>query len=105
MKRSKTSRRARFRLTGTRSECIADGKLMCRHEKLCIWLEVMLSKTLHFVRSGACKNLAFRDGCLTCAAWKLTSYVDKPYLLWMKDRKTQDGVEYLPIYMVSCLAE
>ena len=25
--------------------------------------------------------------------------------LWMKDRKTQDGVEYLPIYMAPCLAE
>ena len=36
---------------------------------------------------------------------KFTSYVDKPYLLWMKDRKTQDGVEYLPIYMAPCLSE
>lgn len=36
---------------------------------------------------------------------KFPSYVAKPYLLWMKDRKTQAGVEYLPIYMASCLAE
>ena len=36
---------------------------------------------------------------------KFSSYVDKPYLLWMKDRKEQAGVEYLPIYMAPCLAE
>jgi predicted AAA+ superfamily ATPase len=36
---------------------------------------------------------------------KFSSYVNKPYLLWMKDRKIQDGVEYLPIYMTPCLAE
>ncbi len=36
---------------------------------------------------------------------KFPSYVDKPYLLWMKDRKEQAGVEYLPIYMAPCLAE
>ena len=36
---------------------------------------------------------------------KFPSYVAKPYLLWMKDRKTQAGVEYLPIYMAPCLAE
>lgn len=53
------------------------------------------------VKSG--KNASHRS--LDKFVKKFTSYVDKPYLLWMKDRKTQDGVEYLPIYMAPCLSE
>ena len=53
------------------------------------------------VKSG--KNASHRS--LDKFVEKFTSYVDKPYLLWMKDRKTQDGVEYLPIYMAPCLSE
>lgn len=36
---------------------------------------------------------------------KFPDYVAKSCLLWMKDRKFQDGIEYLPIYMAPCLAE
>ena len=53
------------------------------------------------VKSG--KNASHRS--LDKFVAKFQSYVSKPYLLWMKDRKTQAGVEYLPIYMASCLAE
>ena len=53
------------------------------------------------VKSG--KNASHRS--LDKFVAKFTSYVSKPYLLWMKDRKTQAGVEYLPIYMAPCLAE
>ena len=34
---------------------------------------------------------------------KFPSYVERSILLWMKDRKVEDGVEYLPIYMTPCL--
>ena len=91
-----------------------------------------ISKTLHFVGNAHFKNLAFCDFVLARSKLdvahnvfpievksgknashrsldkfveKFRSYVAKPYLLWMKDRKTQDGVEYLPIYMAPCLAE
>ena len=78
-----------------------------------------ISKTLHFVVNARFKNLAFRDffpievksgknashRSLDKFVEKFRSYVAKPYLLWMKDRKTQDGIEYLPIYMAPCLAE
>ena len=53
------------------------------------------------VKSG--KNASHRS--LDKFVEKFRSYVAKPYLLWMKDRKIQDGVEYLPIYMAPCLAE
>ena len=53
------------------------------------------------VKSG--KNASHRS--LDKFVEKFRSYVAKPYLLWMKDRKTQDGIEYLPIYMAPCLAE
>ena len=53
------------------------------------------------VKSG--KNASHRS--LDKFVAKFPSYVSKPYLLWMKDRKTQAGVEYLPIYMAPCLAE
>ena len=36
---------------------------------------------------------------------KFGRYVEKPYLLWMKDRETRGGVDFLPIYMAPCLAE
>ena len=36
---------------------------------------------------------------------KFGRYVEKPYLLWMKDRETRNGVDFLPIYMAPCLAE
>ena len=32
-------------------------------------------------------------------------YVEKPYLLWMKDREPRGGIDFLPIYMAPCLAE
>ncbi len=53
------------------------------------------------VKSG--KNASHRS--LDKFVEKFRSYVAKPCLFWMKDRKTQDGVEYLPIYMAPCLAE
>ena len=53
------------------------------------------------VKSG--KNASHRS--LDKFVAKFPSYVAKPYLLWMKDRKTQAGVDYLPIYMAPCLAE
>ena len=53
------------------------------------------------VKSG--KNASHRS--LDKFVEKFRSYVAKLYLLWMKDRKIQDGVEYLPIYMAPCLAE
>ena len=31
--------------------------------------------------------------------------VEKPYLLWMKDREKRSGIDFLPIYMAPCLAE
>ena len=80
-----------------------------------------ISKTSHFVISGLArskldvahnvfpievksgKNASHRS--LDKFVEKFRSYVAKPYLLWMKDRKIQDGVEYLPIYMAPCLAE
>lgn len=36
---------------------------------------------------------------------KFGRYVEKPYLLWMKDTETRGGVDFLPIYMAPCLAE
>jgi hypothetical protein len=53
------------------------------------------------VKSG--KNASHRS--LDKFVEKFRSYVARPYLLWMKDRKTKDGIEYLPIYMAPCLAE
>ena len=73
---------------------------------------------MHSVINHCFKNYAFRDftiddlysrrsreDTLDKFVAKFPSYVAKPYLLWMKDRKTQAGVEYLPIYMAPCLAE
>ena len=53
------------------------------------------------VKSG--KNASHRS--LDKFVEKFRSYVARPYLLWMKDRKTQDGIKYLPIYMAPCLAD
>ena len=36
---------------------------------------------------------------------KFGERVDRPYLLWMKDREVRGDVVFLPIYMAPCLAE
>ncbi len=53
------------------------------------------------VKSG--KNATHRS--LDKFMERFPSYVDTPYILWMKDRKEKDGIVYLPIYMAPCIAE
>ena len=53
------------------------------------------------VKSG--KNASHKS--LDKFADKFPSYVERRYLLWMKDRKTIGDIEYLPIYMAPCLVE
>ena len=53
------------------------------------------------VKSG--KHASHRS--LDKYAEKFPSYVEKRYLLWMKDRKQVKDIEYLPIYMAPCLVE
>ena len=53
------------------------------------------------VKSG--KNASHKS--LDKFAEKFSAYVEKRFLMWMKDRKEMQDISYLPIYMAPCLVE
>ena len=68
------------------------GLYACKNRQSVIYESLKTSQNVIFVATGS-------------AFAQFGRYVEKPYLLWMKDRETRGGIDFLPIYMAPCLAE